>query len=131
MGGLQLIQYVDHVAITVKDMTRSTKFYTEKLGFTITRSSETPSMKTVFVGRGQVQLELFALKQGSAKPVPELQQDEIGIKHIAFNVTDLDTLIKEFTEKGIVFISEIRQAGTRRHIFFKDPDGITLQLLEG
>jgi glyoxylase I family protein len=131
MGKLQLIQYVDHVAITVKDMTRSIKFYTEKLGFTITRSSETPSMKTVFVGRGQVQLELFALKQGSAKPVPELQQDEIGIKHIAFNVTDLDTLIKEFKEKGVVFISEIRQAGTRRHIFFKDPDGITLQLLEG
>ena len=131
MGELQLIQYVDHVAITVKDMTRSIKFYTEKLGFTITRSSETTSMKTVFVGRGQVQLELFALKQGSAKPVPELQQDEIGIKHIAFNVTDLDTLIKEFKEKGIVFISEIRQAGTRRHIFFKDPDGITLQLLEG
>jgi len=39
---------VDHVAITVKDMTRSIKFYTEKLGFTITRSSETPNMKTVF-----------------------------------------------------------------------------------
>ena len=126
-----MIQYVDHVAITVKDMNRSIEFYTEKLGFTITRSSETPIMKTVFVGRGQVQLELFALQQGSAKPVPELQQDEIGIKHIAFNVTDLDTLIKEFREKGIVFISEVRQAGTRRHIFFKDPDGITLQLLEG
>ncbi len=126
-----MIQYVDHVAITVKDMNRSIEFYTEKLGFTITRSSETSTVKTVFVGRGQVQLELFALKQGSAKPVPELQQDEIGIKHIAFNVTDLDTLIKEYREKGIVFISEVRQAGTRRHIFFKDPDGITLQLLEG
>jgi catechol 2,3-dioxygenase-like lactoylglutathione lyase family enzyme len=122
---------VDHAAITVKDMTRSITFYTEKLGFTITRSSETPSMKTVFVGKGQVQLELFALKQGSAKAVPEPQRNEIGIKHIAFNVTDLDTLIKEFKEKGVVFISEIRQAGTRRHIFFKDPDGITLQLLEG
>lgn len=126
-----MIQYVDHVAITVKDMNRSIEFYTEKLGFTITRSSETPSMKTVFVGKGQVQLELFALKKGSAKSVPELQQDEIGIKHIAFNVTDLDTLIKKFKEKGIIFISEIRQAGTRRHIFFKDPDGTTLQLLEG
>jgi methylmalonyl-CoA epimerase len=122
---------VDHVAITVKDMNRSLEFYTEKLGFTITRSSETPTMKTIFVGKGQVQLELFALKQSSAKSVPELQQDEIGIKHIAFNVTDLDTLIEEFREKGIVFISEVRQAGTRRHIFFKDPDGITLQLLEG
>ena len=126
-----MIRHVDHVAITVNDMTRSIKFYTEKLGFTITRSSETPSMKTVFVGKGLVQLELFALKQGSAKAVPELQRDEIGIKHIAFNVTDLDTLIKEFKEKGVVFISEIQQAGTRRHIFFKDPDGITLQLLEG
>ena len=126
-----MIQYVDHVAITVKDMNRSLEFYTEKLGFTITRSSETPTMKTIFVGKGQVQLELFALKQSSAKSVPELQQDEIGIKHIAFNVTDLDTLIEEFREKGIVFISEVRQAGTRRHIFFKDPDGITLQLLEG
>ena len=112
-------------------MNRSLEFYTEKLGFTITRSSETPTMKTVFVGKGQVQLELFALKQGSAKSVPELQQNEIGIKHIAFNVTDLDTLIREFREKGIIFISEVRQAGTRRHIFFKDPDGITLQLLEG
>lgn len=127
----KLIQYVDHVAITVKDMDRSIEFYTQKLGFTITRTSETPTMKIVFVGTGQVQLELFALKQDAAKPVPELQQDEIGIKHIAFNVTDLDALIKEFREKGINFISEIRQAGTRRHIFFKDPDGTTLQLLQG
>jgi methylmalonyl-CoA epimerase len=126
-----LIQHVDHVAITVKDMKRSIEFYTQKLGFSITRTSETPKMNIVFVGKGQVQLELFALKQGTAKPVPELQQDEIGMKHIAFNVTDIDMLIKEFREKGITFISDIRQAGTRRHIFFKDPDGTTLQLLQG
>jgi glyoxylase I family protein len=112
-------------------MNRSIEFYTQKLGFKIIRTSETPTMKIVFVGTGQVQLELFALTQGVAKPVPELQQDEIGIKHIAFNVTDIDALIAELREKGISFTSEIRQAGTRRHIFFKDPDGTTLQLLQG
>lgn len=128
---MSLIRHVDHVAITVQDMARSVEFYTKKLGFSITRKAETPTTNIVFVGKGSAQLELFEIKEGQAKEVPPLEADEIGIKHIAFNVDDLESIVEEYRKKGVEFTSEIRRSGARSHIFFKDPDGIILQLLQG
>lgn len=126
-----MIQYVDHVAITVKDLDRSVEFYTKKLGFSVVRKDETPSLNIVFVGNGLAQLELFELKKGTAKEVPALKENEIGIKHIAFHVDDIEGVVEEMKKRGVEFTTEIRKSGKRAYIFFKNPDGTSLQLLQG
>lgn len=128
---MSMIRYVDHIAITVKDLDRSVEFYTKKLGFSVLREAETPSLKIMFVGNELAQLELFEVKEGPAKEGPPLKDDEIGIKHICFHVEDLGKVVEEMKQKGVEFTSEIRKSGERSHIFFKDPDGIVLQLLQG
>ena len=126
-----MIRYVDHVAITVKDLAQSIEFYTEKLGFSVLRKSESPSQKMVFVGNGLCELELFEIKNGVAKDAPPLKGDEVGIKHIAFHVDDIEGVVEEMKKKGVTFTTEIRRSGSRANIFFKDPNGTLLQLLQG
>jgi catechol 2,3-dioxygenase-like lactoylglutathione lyase family enzyme len=125
-----MIRYVDHVAITVKDLAQSIAFYA-KLGFAVIRQSESPTQTMVFVGNGLAELELFGLKDGAAKDVPPLQGDEVGIKHIAFHVDDLEGVVKALKTQGVAFTTDIRRSGSRASIFFKDPDGTILQLLQG
>ncbi len=124
------IIYLGHVAITVKDMDRAIDFYT-KLGFSVIRKSNNPTTNVVFVGNGLTQLELWALKKENAKEVPPLKEDEIGIKHIAFQVDDLEGAIEGFKKKGVEFTSEIETRGKVSFIFFRDPDGTQLQLIQG
>jgi catechol 2,3-dioxygenase-like lactoylglutathione lyase family enzyme len=40
-------------------------------------------------------------------------------------------MIEEMKKKGVTFSTEINRRGSRAHIFFKDPDGTLLQLLQG
>ena len=124
-----MIKYVDHVAVTVKDVEKSVLFY-DKIGFKVIRKLDSDTMKIVFVGNGLAELELFEPKKG-ANAISPLGELETGIKHIAFHVDNIDTAVKEFEENGIKFTTEIRRRGDRANIFFSDPDGTVLQLLQG
>jgi catechol 2,3-dioxygenase-like lactoylglutathione lyase family enzyme len=111
-------------------MDRSVEFY-KKLGFSVIRESDSPTRKIVFVGNGLVQLEIFEPKNEAAIEVPSLSENEIGIKHIAFHVDDIEGAVEKLKKSGIEFTSEISRRGKRANIFFEDPDGTQLQLLQG
>ncbi len=128
---MAMIMYLGHVAITVKDMDRAIDFYTKKLGFSVIRKGINPTKNVVIIGNGLTQLELLALKKVNAKETPPLKDDEIGIKHIAFHVDDLEGAIEGLKKRGVEFTSEIRKMGKISHIFFSDPDGTLLQLIQG
>lgn len=113
----------------MKDVDKSVLFY-EKIGFKVIRRLESETMKIVFVGNGLAELELFEPKKG-AKTVPPLGDLETGIKHIAFHVDNIDAAVKELEGNGVKFTSGIRRRGIRANIFFSDPDGTVLQLLQG
>jgi len=125
-----MIRYVDHVAVTVKDMDRSVEFY-KKLGFSVIRELDTATQKIVFVGGGLAELELFEPKGEAAAETSPLGENEVGIKHIAFHVDDIEGAVEELEKMGVEFTTEIRRRGKRAHIFFEDPDGTQLQLLKG
>ena len=124
-----MIKYVDHVAVTVKDVEKSVLFY-KKIGFKVIRRLDSEAMKIVFVGNGLAELELFEPKKG-ANAVPPLGELETGIKHIAFHVDNIDAAVEEFQGNGVQFTTEIRRRGGRANIFFSDPDDTVLQLLQG
>ncbi|MCJ7635111.1 VOC family protein [Candidatus Bathyarchaeota archaeon] len=128
---MAMIMYLGHVAITVKDMDRAIDFYTKKLGFSVIRKGENPTTNVAIIGNGLTQLELLALKKENAKEMPPLKYDEIGIKHIAFHVDDLEGAIEGLKKRGVEFTSEIKKMGKISHIFFRDPDGTQLQLIQG
>lgn len=126
-----MIGAVDHVAILCKDLERSVEYYTQKLGFSIMYRAETPSMNVAFVESGQAKLELLGAKGGAATVPSPLKETDIGVKHIAFLVDDVDSAYEELRKRGVGFTSEpVATRGRHKIVFFNDPDGNVLQLTQ-
>lgn len=123
-----MIQLIDHIAITVRDLQETIDFY-GKLGFKPTQRSETPTQTTQFLEAGQARLEVFAPKETST-PL-ELGEKDVGMKHIALRVDDIRKIYEEARAKGVVFNAEPRRAPMGPIVTsFKDPSGILLQLIQ-
>ncbi|WP_309089145.1 VOC family protein [Domibacillus sp.] len=125
------INKIHHAAIICSDYKRSKKFYTEILGFDViaeTYREERDSFK-LDLRVGEIdQIELFSFPGAPSRPsYPEAQ----GLRHLAFEVEDIEGSVRELEEKGIT-VEPIRiDEGTgRRFTFFQDPDGLPLELYE-
>jgi catechol 2,3-dioxygenase-like lactoylglutathione lyase family enzyme len=136
---------VNHTAISVADMERSLAFYRDLLGMKVAMDVEGTSEKLgVIVGlpgaRARIvmleldnqRIELFQYRTPVGKPMPEgMAQCDNGLTHIAFNVTDLDGIYEGLKEKGVRFYSEPQVLrGEMKVVYFKDPDGVTLEFME-
>ncbi|MGB3238537.1 MAG: VOC family protein [Geitlerinemataceae cyanobacterium] len=122
---------IHHVAIICSDYQKSKHFYVEVLGFSILqetyRSARDSYKLDLKVGKHS-QIELFSF------PTPPERVDRpeaCGLRHLALTVEDLDRTVVELQAKGIE-IEEIRsdELTGKRFTFFKDPDGLPLELYE-
>ncbi|MEM1502849.1 VOC family protein [Domibacillus sp. 8LH] len=125
------INKIHHAAIICSNYKRSKKFYTEILGLDIiaeTYREERDSFKLdLRVGMAD-QIELFSFPGAPKRPsYPEAQ----GLRHLAFEVGDIDETIRELEKQGVM-VEPIRvDEGTgQRFTFFHDPDGLPLELYE-
>jgi glyoxylase I family protein len=124
----KMIQLVGHVAITVRDLQETIEFYA-KIGFQLISRNETPTQTVVFLVAGKARLEVFAPKK--TKSPFELGPEDLGIKHIAFEVDDIQKSYEEAKAKGVVFTeTRMRTDGSVGTVFFKDPSGIILQFIQ-
>jgi glyoxylase I family protein len=122
---------VHHLAIICSDYEISKKFYTEGLGLTIikeTYRADRQSYKLDLAVNGIYQIELFSFPNTPARPsYPEA----CGLRHLAFEVSDLAAVIQKLNAKDIdtepIRIDEITE---KRFTFFADPDGLPLELYE-
>jgi hypothetical protein len=86
-------------------------------------------------GEGVTQVELISyLKPIGEKWNPDTPMSNVGCSHIAFATENcIDELYEELVTKGINFISppqEIEEEGeVLKFCYFKDSDGITLELI--
>ncbi len=120
---------IHHVAIICADYERSKQFYTETLGLTIvqeTYRAERQSYKLDLAVNGHYQIELFSFPNPPARPS---KPEALGLRHLAFAVTDIDAAIADLNSKGVetepVRIDELTG---KRFTFFADPDGLPLEL---
>jgi lactoylglutathione lyase len=126
-----MIHTIDHVSINVIDLGRSIDFYCNKLGFKVSRTLDTPELNIVFVQLGDSSLELIARKDRSAAIGTAPRTDGTGLAHVALRVSDIDGVFSQLKEKGVEFSSPPYDAsGGPRIAFFRDPDGVTLELIQ-
>lgn len=126
----QQLQKIHHVAIIVSDYEKAKAFYVEKLGFEILRESSRPKEGDwkLDLRMGNQELEIFWKKDAPARlSYPEA----CGLRHLAFWVDDIDAAVKALQEAGIA-TEEIRcdEFTGKRMTFFRDPDGLPLELHE-
>ena len=121
---------IHHIAIICSDKDSALDFYVSKLGFEIIRENYRPERddwKIDLKLNEETEIELFIMKGHPERPSPE----SYGLRHFAFKVEDFDLAIKELEAKGIVCEPvRIDTFTGGRATFFKDPDGLPLEIHE-
>ncbi len=119
------INFLDHVAIRVKDIEASAKWYQDVLGLKVVRIPEWKDFP-IFLLAGQTGIALFPANPEEPK-VP-LRSRNVIIDHFAFNV-DNDAFAKARKKYESMGIEYIFQDHIIFHsIYTKDPDGHIVEL---
>ena len=126
-----ILKGVHHIAIICTDYAMSKKFYTEVLGLTVIREvyrEARQSYKLDLSLNGEYMIELFSFPSPPARPS---RPEAAGLRHLAFEVEDIDEAISQLAAKGVA-IEEIRmdEFTGKRFTFFSDPDDLPIELYE-
>lgn len=125
------IQKIHHIAIIVSNYDISKKFYTKILGLEIIREvyrSERQSYKLDLALNGEYVIELFSFPN---PPQRTSRPEATGLRHLAFEVSDLGQTVKELELKNIIF-EPIRsdEFTGKRFTFISDPDQLPIEFYE-
>jgi glyoxylase I family protein len=143
---------LDHVNIVVTDMARSEQFYGGVLGlrrgFECRLEGEWIDRVTGVTGArahcvffepeagGRVELLQYLSPEGEPLP-PNRLPFTPGLRHVAFQVDDLDALCERLLAAGVPLISapvevpfRVANAGRKRLCYFHDPEGVLLEAAE-
>jgi catechol 2,3-dioxygenase-like lactoylglutathione lyase family enzyme len=139
-----------HVGITVNDLDASIRFYHDVLGL---QFSNEPSpwfdgaelgpavgvpgaaLRQVSLLVGETTLELLEYKSPPSETTSPLKSNSRGASHVAFLVDDIETEKAALEAKGIEFFSPVNVVDEGvlagwRWVYFNDPDGYPLELVE-
>jgi glyoxylase I family protein len=126
-----MINKVHHIAIICSDYEVSKKFYIEILGLTViceTYRKERQSYKLDLALNGEYIIELFSFPNPPNRPT---RPEAAGLRHLAFEVDNLDEMIAWLTNHKIeVEPVRIDEITNKRFTFIADPDGLPVEFYE-
>jgi glyoxylase I family protein len=126
-----MLDRIHHIAIICSDYPVSKQFYTEVLGLEVIREvfRQDRNSYKLDLKAGAAQIELFSFPD---PPIRPSRPEAAGLRHLAFEVSDMDGVIALLEAKGVrtepVRLDEFTG---RRFTFFSDPDGLPIELYEG
>lgn len=126
------LSQMHHIAIIVSDYERSREFYVEKLGFPVIRENYRPDRGDwkLDLKFGDAELEIFSRPTAPQRPGWPGQEAR-GLRHLAFRVENIEQVVEELEQKGILCESiRLDEFTQEKMTFFKDPDGLPLELHE-
>ncbi len=126
-----MLKSIHHIAIICSDYQKSKHFYTEILGLEIINEvyrKDRQSYKLDLALNGIYVIELFSFPN---PPIRVSRPEACGMRHLAFEVSNLESVIEKLEEKNIktetIRIDEFTQ---KRFTFFEDPDKLPIELYE-
>lgn len=125
------INKVHHIAIICSNYEKSKDFYTRILGMEVLHEyyrKERKSYKTDLALDGEYLIELFSFPNPPKRPsYPEAAE----LRHLAFEVPDIEGTVRELEEKGVVHETIRTDEYTGKRFFFmQDPDGLPIEFYE-
>ncbi len=119
-----------HIAIIASDWEKTREFYMEKLGFELIREAYRPQIGDYLrmIRQGDTTIEVFIKPQ---YPERVNNPEAKGLRHLAFHVDSIEPAVAWLNSQGIE-TEPIREdmVNGGRFTFFKDPDGLPLELHE-
>jgi catechol 2,3-dioxygenase-like lactoylglutathione lyase family enzyme len=132
-----MIKTIDHIGIMTNDLQQSLEFYTDVLGFSVSRQMEMAELSAVFVEKDGIKIELMKYRGKNVPKRSEVAKLRIGVSsipindHITFSVDDIEATVAELKEKGVKFgLEPIQLEGGMKIASFKDPNAMLIELVE-
>jgi len=119
------IQGMRHVALKVKDVARSKRFYRELFGMEIVWE---PDPQNVYLSSGCDNIAIHEVTADYAENAAERQLDHIGF--VVESIERVKELEKDFIAHGVKIVHpfKIHRDGSAS-FYCADPDGVVIQLL--
>jgi catechol 2,3-dioxygenase-like lactoylglutathione lyase family enzyme len=149
-----MIERIDHVNFVVADMAAAIAFYRDLLGMRLSKQATiSGGWIDKVTGLADVVADVAFLEAPSgpsiellryrspegARPAGLGQPNTLGLRHIAFRVTDLDGLVASMQAAGVTFFAPPQQVPAvqvdyidqrKRLAYCRDPEGNLLELCE-
>ena len=125
---------INHVALNCRNLAAQEAFFTKHFGFQRSRTFKAGKPdEFIMLKLGSFRLELFPVE--SAQTAEAMGGEQVvGFKHLAFNVPKLEPAISALQADGIEpdpIINLGHVIPGFRIVFFRDPEGNILELMEG
>ncbi len=116
---------LEHVGIASQDPDRLAKWYVDCLGFVVNYNN--PKSKTSFVKAPDgSMLEIIAADGQNGTPGLKTP----GLRHLAITANDFERDCARLKAAGVEFLTEPAVSGGNSVVFFRDPDGNILHLIQ-
>ncbi len=130
---------IHHLRLTVTDLDRSRRFYTELLGFDVAVESPpagdpsaAETFKILFGGVVMARGNLIMGLRPMAEAGDRFDPNRVGLDHLSFSVAgreDLEHALRLFDERGVPHGQITTLASFGIDVLpFEDPDGVQLEL---
>lgn len=145
------VTQVEAIGITVSDMDRAVKFYSDALNFQKISDKEFYGsdfekleglfglhMRIVRMKLGDETIELTDYLTSGGRPIPiDTRSNDLWFQHIAIVVSDMDKAYEQLRKYNVEFVSTVPQtlpqsnmaAAGIKAFYFHDPDNHTLELI--
>jgi|SRR5579864_1635335 len=121
------VNRLHHTGLYVASLDEALAFYRDQLGLHTEFELSRPGLRVVMLKSGDGRLELLEVT-----PVSREERRAPGLRHVAFQVADLDAAYTELSDQGTSFL-EPPIGGTGpwpRACFFRAPDGTFIELIQ-
>ena len=118
-----MIQGIEHAAIAAANVSALADWYVATLGFTIVYQS--PNATFVKAADGG----LIEIIQAEGERPPQNLKTP-GFRHLALTVKDFDAAYAELQAKKVSFLGPPQESKGNKVVFFTDPEGNILHLLQ-
>ena len=120
-----MIHGIEHSAIASPDTDTLANWYMSVLGFAVeTKSAKSGSY--MLRSRNRSYLEIIKSENG-AQPV---KLRDSGLRHLALLTDQFDADLEHLRASDVTFLGEPENKGGNRVVFFQDPDGNILHLIQ-
>ena len=144
-----MIKKIDHINIVVRDLEKAKQFFLA-LGFvsdsvkegllegsSIEQVTKLKGVKAYYctfsLPNTNTHIELIKYDSPEDQDDPLLgKPNHVGIRHIAFEVEDIEGFVSKLKKKGVTFFSEIQEykPTKKKLVYFYGPERIVLELAE-
>lgn len=127
-----LIDRIDHIVLTVKDIEVTTQFYEKAFGFEreFFRGPEGQPRHAILFGKQKINLQDHATETPTKAKVPTLGSGDFCL----ISKVPLDQVIEHLKNKNITIdvgpVSRRGALGPIRSIYLRDPDGNLVEVAE-